>query len=182
MFGWPTTRPSVSTQQPHNARTCRVWKFNSLIFMQREPPFVCLHLPILLIGNRPVLWKVLWFKSLGTGVLHFASFHLPLRAPLLRLFWFTSCSGLSNFVPQGSLGGQKKACFVPFSWKFLLGKQVSSRLECLRGEWPGFLRDVAPPPLLLLSCGLDMFLLGRYLTLNFFPGFYNVLLFAIPCM
>ena len=36
-------------------------------------------------------------KSWNRG-LHFASLHLLLRAPLVLLFWFASCSSLSNFV------------------------------------------------------------------------------------
>ena len=41
--------------------------FNYLIFMQQEPLFIRPHLTILLIGNRLVLRKVLWFASPGTG-------------------------------------------------------------------------------------------------------------------
>ena len=32
------------------------------------------------------------------GALHFTSLHLPLHTLLLLLFWFASCSSLSNFV------------------------------------------------------------------------------------
>ena len=67
MFGWPMTGPFMSMQRPHSSRTGRVWTLSCLIFMQREPLFICLHLTILLIGNWLVLREVLWSASLGTG-------------------------------------------------------------------------------------------------------------------
>ena len=65
MFGWPVTGPIMSMQWLHSSRTGRVWTLNCLIFMQREPLFVCLT--ILLIRNRLLLQEVLWSASLGTG-------------------------------------------------------------------------------------------------------------------
>ena len=43
-------------------------------------------------------WEPAGLQVLEQGALHFASLLPPLRAPLLLVFWFASCSRLSNFV------------------------------------------------------------------------------------
>ena len=61
------TGPFVSIGWPHSSRTGREWTLNCLTFMQWEPPFIGLHLTILLVGNQLVVRKVLGSVSLGTG-------------------------------------------------------------------------------------------------------------------
>ena len=101
---------------------------------KKEPPFVRPHLTILSIGNRLVPRQVLWYASRGTwGAARRLSPSAAKRtaAPLVLV------RIVQRFVqPRGLsiLGRMEKGVLVPISCKFLLGKQVSPRLESVRWD------------------------------------------------